>query len=417
MNGRERVLGMLIRAQSDGAYSNLLLDSALSANKEDRAFVTALFYGVTERRMTLDHIIRAHSKTEFDDIDSETLQLLRMGIYQLMYMDIPESAAVNETVKLAPQRSKGFINAVLRAFIRAGKKLDTSGLDDLGKLSVGYSCAKWIVKMWVKEYGYERTERMLSASFGRPPVYARVNTCVCDADDLIYELAEDGVKAERYKDSDTCVVLSNSGSIDNLRAYRNGLFHIQDISSQRCCEAAAPCEGDTVIDMCAAPGGKSFTLAEIMKNSGSVYSSDLYESRVKLIAEGASRLGLDIVKTRVSDASVFDGSLPEADVVLCDAPCSGLGVIRRKPEIRYKKKDEISELPEIQKKLLDNAKNYVKRGGRLVYSTCTLNPAENEDIADKFAGENKDFRLIETRTFIPGETDGDGFFYAVFIMK
>ena len=139
MNGRERVLGMLIRAQSDGAYSNLLLDSALSANKEDRAFVTALFYGVTERRMTLDHIIRAHSKTEFDDIDSETLQLLRMGIYQLMYMDIPESAAVNETVKLAPQRSKGFINAVLRAFIRAGKKLDTSGLDDLGKLSVGYS--------------------------------------------------------------------------------------------------------------------------------------------------------------------------------------------------------------------------------------------------------------------------------------
>ena len=417
MNGRERVLGMLVRAQSDGAYSNLLLDSALSANKEDRAFVTALFYGVTERRMTLDHIIRAHSKTEFDDIDSETLQLLRMGIYQLMYMDIPESAAVNETVKLAPQRSKGFINAVLRAFIRAGKKLDTSGLDDIGKLSVGYSCAKWIVKMWVKEYGYESTERILAASFGRPPVYARVNTCVCDADDLIYELAEDGVKAERYKDSDTCVVLSNSGSIDNLRAYRNGLFHIQDISSQQCCEAAAPREGDTVIDMCAAPGGKSFTLAEIMKNSGSVYSSDLYESRVKLIAEGASRLGLDIVKTRVSDASVFDGSLPEADVVLCDAPCSGLGVIRRKPEIRYKKKDEISELPEIQKKLLDNAKNYVKSGGKLVYSTCTLNPAENEDIADRFAGENRDFRLIETRTFIPGETDGDGFFYAVFIMK
>ena len=417
MNGRERVLGMLVRAQSDGAYSNLLLDSALSVNKEDRAFVTALFYGVTERRMTLDHIIRAHSKTEFDDIDSETLQLLRMGIYQLMYMDIPESAAVNETVKLAPQRSKGFVNAVLRAFIRGGKKLDISGLDDLGKLSVKYSCAKWIVKMWVKEYGYERTERMLSASFGRPPVYARVNTCVCDADDLIYELAEDGVKAEHYKDSDTCVVLSNSGSIENLRAYRNGLFHIQDISSQQCCEAAAPREGDKVIDMCAAPGGKSFTLAEIMKNSGTVYSSDLYESRVKLIEDGASRLGLDIVKARVSDAAVFDDSLPEADVVLCDAPCSGLGVIRRKPEIRYKKKDEISELPEIQKKLLDNAKNYVKSGGRLVYSTCTLNPAENEDIADRFAGENRDFRLIETRTFIPGETDGDGFFYAVFIMK
>ena len=414
MNGRERVLGMLVKAQSDGAYSNLLLDSSLAGNNEDRAFVTALFYGVTERRMTLDHIIRTYSNTEFDDIENETLQLLRMGIYQLMYMDIPDSAAVNETVKLAPQRSKGYVNAVLRAFIRDGKRLDTDGLDELGKLSVTYSCAKWIVKMWAKDYGIEKTENMLRSSFGRPPVYARVNTIVCDADDLIYELAEDGVKAERYHDSDTCVVMLDAVGIEKLRAYRNGLFHIQDISSQTCCEAASPREGDTVIDMCAAPGGKSFTLAELMNNNGTVYSSDLYESRVKLIEQGAGRLGLDIVRARVSDASVFDVKLPQADVVLCDVPCSGLGVIRRKPEIKYKKKDELAGLPVIQKKILENAANYVRPGGRLVYSTCTLNKAENENIADQFAAEHTGFDLIDAKTFFPETDGGDGFFFAVF---
>lgn len=405
---------MLVKAQADGAYSNLLLDSSLSGDSADRAFVTALFYGVTERRMTLDHIIRAYSKTEFDDIENETLQLLRMGLYQLMYMDIPESAAVNETVKLAPQRSKGFVNAVLRAFIRGGKRLDTNGLDVLGNLSVTYSCAKWIVKMWAKDYGIEQTEKILQASFGRPPVYARVNSVLCDADDLIYELAEDGIKSERYNGSDTCVLLNGTAGIESLRAYRNGLFHVQDISSQMCCEAAAPCPGDTVIDMCAAPGGKSFTLAELMGNKGTVYSSDLYESRVKLIEQGAERLGLDIVKARVSDASLYDETLPEADIVLCDVPCSGLGVIRRKPEIKYKKKDELTELPEIQKKILDNAKNYVKQGGKLVYSTCTLNRDENEEIAEMFAAQNSGFELVGTKTFFPEINGGDGFFYAVF---
>ena len=417
MNGRERVFGMLVKAHSDGAYSNLLLDSSLSGNNEDRAFVTALFYGVTERRMTLDHIIRAYSNTEFDDIENETLQLLRMGIYQLMYMDIPESAAVNETVKLAPQRSKGYINAVLRAFIRDGKQIKLDGCDMLLRLSVKYSCARWIVKMWVNDYGEEQTEKMLMASFGRPPVYARVNTAVCDADDLIYELAEDGVKAERYHDSETCVELFNAVGIENLRAYRNGLFHIQDISSQMCCEAVGVREGDTVIDMCAAPGGKSFTLAELMNNNGTVYSSDLYESRVKLIEQGAGRLGLDIVRARVSDASVFDVTLPQADAVLCDVPCSGLGVIRRKPEIKYKKKDEIAGLPDIQKKILDNAKKYVRPGGRLVYSTCTLNKAENEDIAERFAAENSDFTIVGTKTVFPDKSGGDGFFFAVFVKR
>ena len=414
MTGRERVLGLLVRAQSDGAYSNLALDAELAKNASERAFVTALFYGTVERRMTLDHIIRTYSKTEFDDIETQTLQLLRMGLCQLMFMDIPESAAVNETVKLAPQRTKGYINAILRSFLRDGKQIRLDGLDRLGTLSVKYSCARWIVKMWVRDYGDEQTEKMLASSFGRPPVYARVNTCVCDADDLIYELAEDGVRADRYNDSENCVVLENAGSIEQLRAYRNGLFHVQDISSQKCCELLAPRPGDIVTDLCAAQGGKTFTLAEIMNNSGTVYSSDLYESRVKLIRDGAERLGLDIIKARVGDASIRDEALPMADRVLCDVPCSWLGVIRRKPEIKYKKKADIDGLPEIQYKILRNAAGYVKDGGRLVYSTCTLNRAENEDIAGRFAAENSAFRLIGMKTYFPENDGGDGFFTALF---
>lgn len=412
MTGRERVFKMLVRAQSDSAYSNLLLDSELSGNVSDRAFITALFYGVAERRMTLDHIIRAHSRIEFDGIENETLQLLRMGLYQLKHMDIPENAAVNETVKLAPERSKGFVNAVLRSFIRDGKNIPLEGLDELGTFSVKYSCARWIVKMWMKEYGADRTEKMLKSAFGRPPVYARVNTGLCDSDDLIYELADDGVRAEEYNEN--CVIVENSGSIEQLRAYKNGLFHVQDLSSQLCCEALAPKPGETVIDLCAAPGGKTFTLAEIMNGDGTVYSSDIYEKRCDLISQGACRLGLNNVKVRTADASVYEPELPKADRVLCDVPCSGLGVIRRKPEIKYKRKDELTGLPEIQKSILMNARNYVKPGGRLVYSTCTLCRAENEEIAEWFAENDPEFRLVSMNTRIPGECDGDGFFYAVF---
>ncbi|MCR4780856.1 MAG: 16S rRNA (cytosine(967)-C(5))-methyltransferase RsmB [Ruminiclostridium sp.] len=417
MTGREQVFGLLKKTAEDGAYSNIALDSALNRSQSaDKAFVTALFYGVAERRMTLDHVIRAYSRIEFDDIEGDTLLLLRMGLYQLMYMDIPESAAVNETVKLAPERSKGYINAVLRAFIRDGGQLKTDGIEDkLLRMSVKYSCARWIVKMWVGEYGFERTEQMLAASFGRPPLYARVNTSVCDADDLIYELAEDGVKSEAV--SETCVEITGQCAIEGLRAYKNGLFHVQDISSQRCCELLAPQPGETVIDLCAAPGGKTFTIAELMGNKGRVLSFDLYESRVSLIKQGAQRLGLDIITAETGDASVFAGKLPQADRVLCDVPCSGLGVIRRKPEIRYKRKDELAGLPEIQRKILDNAKNYVRPGGTLVYSTCTLDRAENDDIADAFASENADFVLKEKRTNLTGENRGDGFFTALFERK
>ena len=414
MTGRERVLVLLEKAQTEGTYSNLALDAELEKNSSERAFITALFYGVTERRMTLDHIIRTYSKTEFDKIDNKTLQLLRMGLYQLLYMEIPDSAAVNETVKLSPERSKGFINAILRSFLRDNKIIRLDGLDELSSLSVRYSCARWIVKMWVNDYGIQQAEKLLSASFDRPPVYARVNTLLCDADELIYELAEDGVRAERYNDSENCVVIENPGSINRLRAYRNGLFHIQDISSQNCCEFLDPKPGQTIIDMCAAPGGKSFTVAEMMKNKGAVYSTDLYESRTELIKSGAQRLGLSIIITRTGDSSVFDESMPIADRVLCDVPCSGFGVIRRKPEIKYKSKSEADDITDVQKKIVINAVKYLKPGGMMVYSTCTLRRAENEDMTEWIKEETNGLDLIGMNTYFPDEKGGDGFFMALF---
>ena len=414
MTGRERVLVLLEKAQTEGTYSNLALDAELEKNSSERAFIPALFYGVTERRMTLDHIIRTYSKTEFDKIENKTLQLLRMGLYQLLYMEIPDSAAVNETVKLSPERSKGFINAILRSFLRDNKIIRLDGLDELSSLSVRYSCARWIVKMWVNDYGIQQAEKLLSASFDRPPVYARVNTLLCDADELIYELAEDGVRAERYNDSENCVVIENPGSINRLRAYRNGLFHIQDISSQNCCEFLDPKPGQTIIDMCAAPGGKSFTVAEMMKNKGAVYSTDLYESRTELIKSGAQRLGLSIIITRTGDSSVFDESMPIADRVLCDVPCSGFGVIRRKPEIKYKSKSEADDITDVQKKIVINAVKYLKPGGMMVYSTCTLRRAENEDMTEWIKEETNGLDLIGMNTYFPDEKGGDGFFMALF---
>ena len=422
MNPRKTAYDMLVRAGKDEAYSNILLDSSFARSglgTDKRAFAAALFYGVIERKITLDYIIKEYSSIKFDRIDNNTLQLLRMGLYQLMYMNIPDNAAVNETVGLAPKRSAGFINAVLRAFIRNGKTLDIRENNRLKAMAVEFSCNYWIVKMWAEQYGEDRAEDMLETALGKPPVYARVNNTVCTAEELTERLAEDGVKSVPVGEDGKCLKLLNAGAIEGLAAYRRGMFHIQDISSQRCCELLDPQPGETVIDMCAAPGGKSFTLAELMGGKGTVLSSDLYESRVGLIREGAARLGLDkIIQARVADAAVYDSSLPAADRVLCDVPCSGFGVIRRKPEIKYKKKQDTEELPAIQTRILENAANYVKPSGRLVYSTCTLRREENEEVAESFAGRHADsFTLLDEQTAFPEPDGGDGFFTAVFEKK
>lgn len=425
---RKIVSELLIKTEEKGAYSTIVLDAALEKNAlspKDKAFASALFYGVLERKMTLDYIIRCYSKIEYDKIEVSAVQLLRMGLYQLLYMDgVPDNAAVNETVKLASQKQKGFINALLRGFIRDGLKIDYGTLEGEAKLSIEYSCPKWLVKMWIKRFGEKATVEMLKASFGRPPLYVKVNTLKCTADQLISELKKDGIKAVKNKLLPDCVEIDKIGGVEACRAYRNGLFHVQDISSQICSKIVKPVFGETVLDMCSAPGGKSFSIAEAMGNKGEVYSFDLYDGKISMLRDGAKRLGISIIKASVNDASDYNESIPLADKVLCDVVCSGLGVIRRKPEIKYKKKQALEEIPPIQKQILKTASRYVKPGGTLIYSTCTLNYEENEGVVEEFLKENPDFAPIVVpvdikgveaeycRNFFPQTTGGDGFFVA-----
>ena len=425
---------LLIKLEESGAYSNILLDGALSSaelSDRDRAFASALFYGVTERRITLDYIIKKNSRLPFEKLEPAALAVLRLGLYQLLYMpSVPESAAVNESVRLCKKLkafgAQGFVNGMLRGFIRSGKRIDYRGLSPAEHLAVEYSCPEWLAEKLTREYGTENALRALAASLGRPPVYARVNTLKTNADDLIKTLRREGITARKYPALENCLALEKTGGIEKSRAFGSGLFHVQDISSQLCCLTLRPVVNETVLDMCAAPGGKSFTMAELMSGSGRLISLDMHDMRVGLIEDGAARLGLKIVEARDNNALVFDPQLPQADRVLCDVPCSGLGVIRRKPEIKYKNPAEFDALPKIQRGILETSSRYVKVGGTLVYSTCTLSRAENDDIAEDFARSHPEFAPIVCpvpwagaencykRTYFPDPEAGDGFFTASF---
>lgn len=433
-DARLTAVKLLLKMEDSESYSNILLDSVLSEsdlNDRDKAFAAALFYGVIERRLTLDYVIEKNSKIPFHKLDKAAVQILRTGLYQLLYMDsVPESAAVNESVKLCKRlklfSAQGFVNGMLRSFVRSGKKISYLGLDAADRLSIEYSCPKWLAEKWIDEYDVNNTVKALKASVGKPPVYARVNTLKTNTEDLLIALRREKIAAKKYEGLDDCIVLEKTGDIESSKAFKAGLFHVQDISSQLCCLTLRPVVNETVIDVCAAPGGKSFTMAELMGNNGRLCSLDLHDMRVALIEDGAARLGIRIIEAKQGDATKYNTELPQADRVLCDVPCSGLGVIRRKPEIKYKNPEEFSELPDIQRRILETACKYVKVGGTLVYSTCTLSRAENDDVVDAFAEVHPEFSPIVQhvpyegaensfkRTYFPDENGGDGFFTASF---
>lgn len=425
MNDRQTAFRVLNRIEKNKAYSNLALDAELRQGQENMvssAFVTALVYGVLERKITLDYILSSFLRQPIKKLRPEVLTALRLGVYQLNFMDkVPVSAAVNESVKLVKENGCAYAAGLVNSVLRKAATTEISypdRSDFLQFLSVRYSCPPALVKHYIDDYGAENAEGILTTSMGAVPTVLRVNTLKTDANSLKAALAAEGLAAENGKTENT-LVLKGGGAIERCAAYQNGLFHVQDTASALCVQALDVRAGQTVIDVCAAPGGKTFTIAEQMKNQGRILAFDLYSHRVSLIDSGASRLGISIVETAVQDASVFVPSLQNvADRVLCDVPCSGLGTIRRKPEIRYKDMGFIDNLTLLQYNILVNASKHVKEGGVLVYSTCTLNRAENDAVCDRFLRENAEFQKLEAyQTLLPHKDGTDGFFFARFGRK
>ncbi|MBQ5317587.1 MAG: 16S rRNA (cytosine(967)-C(5))-methyltransferase RsmB [Oscillospiraceae bacterium] len=392
----------LLNKMDKGAYSNLLLDSTLNSSyfsKSDKKFISHLFYGIIERKITLEYIISSYSSKPLHKLDSDVINILKIGLYQLKYMDtIPDNAAVNETVNLTKQVKKGsasgFVNAVLRNFIRDKKEINYPD-NKIERLSIEYSCNLEIVKKICLDYSYEIAENFLKASLDKHNTFIRVNNLKITSDDLITEFNKIGIQAEKSSVTDNCILLDKPGNVADYNQFTKGYFHVQDLSSQLCCKVLNPKPGETVIDLCAAPGGKTFTVAELMKNQGKIIAGDLHEKRVNLIKIGAEQLGINIIEAIKNDAKNYNSDFPLADKILCDVPCSGLGVIRSKPEIKYIDVKKINNLPQIQYEILSTAAQYLKKGGELVYSTCTINKEENDMVIDKFLRENRNFEPVD----------------------
>lgn len=415
-SARQVAFEALIKIHRDGAYSNLIVDSLLKENSDlderDKAFVCNLVYGTLDRLILIDYNLGLYLNQPVRKLKPELHTILRMGTYQLLFMDkVPSRAAVNESVNLAKVNKSSFaaslVNAVLRRVADNGVRLPDTSENNPDYLAIKYSCPEWLISLWIDSYGYDNAVALAEKALEAPPVVIRVNTTKITPDELIWKLAEEGVISEKTDIAPDALIISNTGSVDELEAYKQGYFHAQDLASQLCCAALDPKEGETVFDLCSAPGGKTFTIAERMNNTGVVRAFDIYQSRVELIKNGATRLGLSNVFSYLSDASIFNENYGLADRVLCDVPCSGLGIIRRKPEIRFKKCSDIDNLPELQYRILCNATRYLKQGGRLVYSTCTLNPAENSEVCNKFLAEHPDFVSVDVLTDIPRYSSDD----------
>lgn len=426
MNDRYVAFKILQRIEKDKAYSNLTLDSYLTQNSESlysSAFVSVLVYGVCERLLTLDYILSKYLRQPLKKLKPDVLTVLRMGVYQLKFMDsVPASAAVNESVKLIKKSGSAFASGLVNSVLRnvSNDEIEYPQTDNIFyDLSIRYSCPESLVKQFADDYSIEDAEGILSSSLGRRSITARVNTLKTDTNTLVTSLKSDGIDAEKSELLENYIIFNKVNDIEGLLQFKEGLFHIQDISSGFCVKALDAHEGMTVLDVCSAPGSKSFSAAEDMNNKGRVLSFDIYEQRVGLINKGAKRLGIDIISSQVQDASVFNPSLEGiADRVLCDVPCSCLGTIGHKPEIKYKDFAFIDKLCELQYNIISNSARYLKDSGQLVYSTCSLSKRENEQVCERFLNEHSFFEAVgEFKTYMPHRDYTDGFFVAVFRRK
>ena len=436
ITARQTAFSILLKIEKDKAYSNIALDSAvreLSLDSTDCAFISRLVYGVTERKITLDYVISQFLNQPIKKLKAEVLVILRLGTYQILYMDkIPVSAAVNESVSLAKNNkssyASGVVNAVLRK-VSLEKENVFKSLSGDERLSILYSAPIDLVRFLMHHYNEENAEEILKSALNKKEITIRVNTLKTTQNELIEILEKENISTEITSLKDA-LIINTKGAVYELDAYKKGLFYVEDVSSQICVKELGLKENYKLIDICSAPGGKSFTASQYMNNTGKIYSCDIHEHRVELIKSGAKRLGIENIIPTVNDATIFNEEFIDADCVLCDVPCSGLGIIGKKPEIKYKSLDEIKELIPIQKEILSTASKYVKKGGTLVYSTCSINPNENRKICDWFLKEHEDFYSVKVSpesercidegdylTLLPHINNCDGFFIAKFIKK
>ena len=402
MDAREAALLTLNTCQRQGGWSDGALKKQLAAGGlegREAALATQLCFGVVQNEMLLDFYISKFSNIPLRRMESKVVQALRLGLYQMLFLTkIPQSAAVNCSVELTRThcknpRAPGMVNAILRSLQRNLNQLPTIPQNDLAEyFSILYSHPVWLVEELLPLLGSEGTAEFLQANNSQPPMTAMVNTTKAAVQEATELLAEQGVEVTPHPWLENCLILNKTGNLERLDAYEQGLFYIQDPASRLMALASGAAPGMRVLDMCAAPGGKSFAAAIQMDNQGEVISCDLHPHKKKLIQAGADRLGLSIIKPLTADGTVRREEWVSAfDLVLVDAPCSGLGVIRKKPDIRYKAPKPLEDLPQVQRAILENAAGYVKPGGVLMYSTCTILPRENGEIVSAFLEKHPEF--------------------------
>ena len=429
MGARETALHVLMACRTEEGWSNAVLKDYIGRNRLDRrdaALATRLCYGVVQNRLKLDFYLQQLLTGKLKDLHPVVRDILHLGLYQLLELDkVPSSAAVNESVELAKKYCKkqryapGLVNAVLR-------KASTTNLKEPTGWQEVYSHPQALIDL-LKSYVPKGTlEGLLKAHNAAPDTVAQVNTLKISAEELAERLAGEGVSVRPHDWMPKCLILQNPGNLEALPSFREGLFYIQDAAAKLSVLCADLSENSRVLDCCAAPGGKSFAAAMAMKGTGSITSCDIYEHKAKLIANGAQRLGIDTITARQLDATAhvqeWEGQM---DAVIADVPCSGLGIIRKKPDIRYKNLEEMKNLPALQLQILENVSTYVRPGGTLLYSTCTLVREENEGVVTSFLAAHPDFCLEKLPlptvfpenesgmlALIPGQYDTDGFFIA-----
>lgn len=425
VNERELVLDMLLQITRDGEYSHIVIKNVLDKyqylDKRERAFITRVVNGTLERMIEIDYIINLFSKVKVNKMKPLIRTILRSSVYQMKYMDsVPNSAICNEAVKLAGKRGfvnlKGFVNGVLRNISRNLDKINyPDEKDKVSYLSVKYSLPEWLVKQWLNVYDEETVKTIGSAFLEEKPLTVRFNERKIKKEDLVGILKKEGVTVGEVPEIPCALYLSGYDHLSALPSFCEGLYQVQDLSSMQVALWSGVKEGDQVLDVCAAPGGKSIHIAELLNGTGHVEARDLTEYKVDLLRDNIERSGLTNIEAVCQDATVYDPDKKNsADIVIADLPCSGLGVLGKKPDLRYKMNEKTeADLVELQRKILSVVKDYVKPDGKLLYSTCTIHREENEGNVEWFLKEYPEFELVKDKQMIPGKDTGDGFYIAI----